>query len=126
MLNFLHRTILLLSLTVSTAIAANVPFDQANFNELMKQGKPVVLHFHADWCPTCRAQQVILDDLMIFPEFKDLPVLRVNYDKEKALLRTYKVLNQSTFIVFKNGKEVTRSTGETESKNISALLSQAK
>jgi len=126
MIIFLQRAFLLLFVTINISIAANVPFDQANFDQLLKQGKPVVLHFHADWCPTCRAQQAVLDDLMLFSEIKELPVLRVNYDKEKSLLRTYKVRNQSTFIVFKNGKEITRSTGETDSTKISELLSKAK
>jgi hypothetical protein len=54
-----------------------------------------------------------------------LTVLRADFDKEKKLLRTYKVRNQSTFIVFKNSKEVTRSTGETSKTGIAELLKKA-
>ena len=125
MIKFLQRTLLILSLGITTAFAANVPFVQGEFNQLMKQGKPVVLHIHASWCPVCRAQQAVLDELMPLPEFKNLPVLRADFDTEKALLRTYKVRNQSTFIVFKNGTEITRSTGETDKDAIAALLKQA-
>jgi len=125
MFNFLRRAFLIFAFAISPAIAANIPFDQANFNQLLQQGKPVVLHIHADWCPTCRAQQAVLDDLMPKAEFKDLPVLRVNFDKETKLLRTYKVRNQSTFIIFKNGKEISRSTGETDSSHIAELLKKA-
>ena len=84
-----------------------------------------MLHIHADWCPVCRAQDVVLDELMSLDEFNNLPVLRVNFDKEKSVLRTYKVRNQSTFIIFKNGKEVTRSTGETDKARITELLKKA-
>ncbi len=125
MVKFLRRAFLLFTLTIGTAFAANIPFEQANFDQLLKQGKPVVLHIHADWCPTCRAQDEVLKDLLPLDEFKNLPVLRVNFDTEKTLLRKYKVRNQSTFIVFKNGKEVTRSTGETDSMRIAALLKAA-
>ena len=125
MINFLYRSFFLFFLALGSAFAANIPFEQAQFDQLLHQGKPVVLHIHADWCPTCRAQQAVLDDLMPLPEFKNLPVLRVNFDSEKSLLRTYKVRNQSTFIVFKNGKEVTRSTGETDRDAIAALLKKA-
>lgn len=125
MITFLQRSFLVLLLTIGSAFAANVPFKQADFDQLLKQGKPVVLHIHAVWCPTCKAQQNVLDDLMPLPEFKDLPVLRADFDDEKALLKKYKVRNQSTFIVFKNGKEVTRSTGETDRDAIEALLKKA-
>lgn len=125
MIKFLHRSFLILAFAVSPAFAANTPFEQANFDQLIKQGKPVVLHIHADWCPVCRAQQAVLDELMSLAEFKDLAVLRADFDKEKSLLRKYKVRNQSTFIVFKNGKEVTRSTGETDKSSIAELLKKA-
>ena len=38
---FLYRSILLFTLTISSAFAANVPFKQADFDQLLKQGKPV-------------------------------------------------------------------------------------
>ena len=124
-MNFLYRTFLILVLAVSPALAANAPYEKDNFNQLLSQSKPVVLHVHADWCPVCRAQQEVLDELMQTAEFKNLPVLRVNFDKEKSVLKTYKVRNQSTFIVFKNGKEVARSTGETDKDRIVELLKKA-
>ena len=125
MLNFLRRTLLISALAISAAFAANMPFQQAGFDRLLKEGKPVVLHIHADWCPVCRAQDGVLGELMPLAEFKDLPVLRVDFDTEKSVLRKYKVRNQSTFIVFKNGKEVTRSTGETDKSLIAELLRKA-
>ncbi len=125
MINILRSTFLLLAFTVSAAFAANTPYKQAEFNQLLKDGKSVVLHIHADWCPTCRAQDAVLKDLLPMDEYKNLPVLRVDFDTEKTLLRKYKVRNQSTFIIFKNGKEVTRSTGETDSTRIAELLNKA-
>lgn len=125
MIKFLRYTFLLFVLTMGTTFAANIPFAQSNFDQLLKQGKPVVLHIHADWCPTCKAQQNVLDELMTTTEFKELPVLRADFDKETKLLRKLKVRNQSTFIIFKNGKEITRSTGETDKAGIANLLKQA-
>ena len=125
MIKLIYRTFLLFTLATSTVLAANMPFDQARFDQLLKDGKPVVLHIHADWCPVCRAQDAVLDDLLPMDEFKNLPVLRANFDTEKKLLRKYKVRNQSTFIMFKNGNEISRSTGETDSMRIAELLRKA-
>ena len=125
MIKLIYRTFLLFTLATSTVLAANMPFDQAKFDQLLKDGKPVVLHIHADWCPVCRAQDAVLDDLLPMDEFKNLPVLRANFDTEKKLLRKYKVRNQSTFIMFKNGNEISRSTGETDSMRIAELLRKA-
>ena len=125
MIKLIYRTFLLFTLATSTVLAANMPFDQAKFDQLLKEGKPVVLHIHADWCPVCRAQDAVLEDLLPMDEFKNLTVLRANFDTEKKLLRKYKVRNQSTFIMFKNGKDVSRSTGETDSTRIAELLRKA-
>ena len=125
MIKLIYRTFLLFTLATSTVLAANMPFDQARFDQLLKDSKPVVLHIHADWCPVCRAQDAVLDDLLPMDEFKNLPVLRANFDTEKKLLRKYKVRNQSTFIMFKNGNEISRSTGETDSMRIAELLRKA-
>lgn len=125
MIKLIYRTFLLFTLATSTVLAANMPFDQAKFDQLLKEGKPVVLHIHADWCPVCRAQDAVLEDLLPMDEFKNLIVLRANFDTEKKLLRKYKVRNQSTFIMFKNGKEISRSTGETDSTHIAELLRKA-
>lgn len=112
-------------LFLAPAFAAEQPFDQTTFNQLLTQNKPVVVHVHASWCPVCRAQQKILDELLPKPEYAQLTVFKADFDTEKALLRKYKVRNQSTFLVFKNGKEVDRSTGDTDQASISKLLKEA-
>ena len=46
-----------------------------------------------------------------------------NFDTEKALKRALGVTQQSTIVVFKDGKEVARSTGDTQ-EEISRLCSR--
>lgn len=105
--------------------AAEVPFDQAQYDSMRAAGKPVAVVFHADWCPTCRAQAPILKDLAQTPELKPVTLYVANYDTEKALKKSLGVTQQSTIVVFKNGKESARSTGDTRRDSLAALLRQA-
>jgi thioredoxin 1 len=117
----------LLVLTVSggAALAAEVPFNQAQFDQSIATGKPTVVYLHADWCPTCRVQQPIVDRLSKEPGLKSVTIFVADFDKETALEKSLKVTEQSTFVVFKQGKEVTRSTGQTQEPVIRATLQQA-
>lgn len=108
-----------------TVIAGEVPFDQKTFDDLRAAGKPAVAHFHAAWCPTCKAQQRVLVELLSDPEFKNLTVLSVDFDTERALRSALNVSKQSTFVVFKGNKEVGRSTGDTRGANIAELFRKA-
>jgi thiol-disulfide isomerase/thioredoxin len=81
--------------------------------------------FHADWCPTCRAQAPILKKLTQSPEFKGITLFVANFDTEKVLERSLGVSKQSTIVVFKDGKEAARSTGETQYDSLREILSRA-
>lgn len=105
--------------------AAEVPFEQAQYTHDVAAGKPVVVYLHADWCPTCRAQKPIVDRLSKEPGFSGVTIFVADFDKETALEKSLKVSQQSTFVVFRQGHEVTRSTGQTSEPAIRAVLQQA-
>jgi thiol-disulfide isomerase/thioredoxin len=107
------------------APAAEVPFNQAQFDAARAAGQPVAVVFHADWCPTCRAQAPVLKDLAQSPELKSLTLYIANFDTEKSLKKSLGVTQQSTIVVFKNGKESARSTGDTQQDSLAALLRHA-
>lgn len=112
-------------LLVGSAAAAEVPFNQAQYAQAVATGKPVVVYLHADWCPTCRAQQPIVDRPSKEASLKDVTIFVADFDKETALEKSLKVSQQSTFVVFKQGREVARSTGQTSETAIRAVLEQA-
>ena len=107
------------------ASGGEMSFSQKMFDDLRAAGKPVVVHVHAVWCETCIEQARVVTPLLATPEFKDLTLLRADFDKEKALLKSLKVVNRSTFVAFKGTTEVGRSTGETNKERIAALLRKA-
>ncbi len=100
-------------------------FTEAAFEAAQKAGKPILIDIAAPWCPTCKAQAPILNELAAEPKFKDLEVFTVDFDNQKSALRTFKAQTQSTLIVFKGAAEVGRSVGDTSKASIEALLAKS-
>lgn len=105
--------------------ATSMPFEQAAFDKAVAAGGPVIVQFHADWCPTCKAQAPLVKQELAEPKMKAVTFFIANFDTEKDLKKALKVSTQSTFVVFKGGKEVTRSTGQTTLGAIDATFSKA-
>ena len=59
------------------------------------------------------------------PDYKNVVFYQLDYDNQKDLLKALKVRSQSTIIVYKNGKEVARATGDTKEAALSKLTRQA-
>ncbi len=104
------------------AHAVGESYTQEKLDALNKTGKPVLVFIYADWCPTCRAQEKVLEKLFGTDEFRGITTLRVDFDAQRKVVRSFGVRYQSTLIVFKNGKEVGRMTGETDSGRIAEFL----
>jgi thiol-disulfide isomerase/thioredoxin len=112
-----------LSTLAGMATAGEIkPFSQAEFDRLTHAGQPVVVDVSATWCPTCKAQKPILEKLMQQPAYKDVTMLKVDFDSEKSTLREFKVGMQSTLIGFKGVKEAARSVGDTTEAGLEGLI----
>ena len=123
----LTRSIIAAVLFASGALAHALeikPYSAQALAEAQKANQPVALHFHADWCPTCRAQEKVLQSLKAEPGL-DVTVLVANYDTEKALKRQFKVNAQSTLVVLRGQKEAARLVGDTSATGIRSALKSA-
>ncbi|ROH86339.1 thioredoxin [Pseudomethylobacillus aquaticus] len=122
----LFRTLILICMMLAGSAYANPGhYEASRFESLQNAGTPTLLHVHADWCSTCRTQAPILGSLLKMPEYSGIQALQVSFDDQKDVLKQFNVRRQSTLIVFKNGKEVGRSTGDTSRLSIERLLQQA-
>jgi thioredoxin 1 len=97
------------------------PYSAAALAEAQKADKPVAVHFHADWCPTCKAQTATLQKLKSEPGL-EMTVLVADYDNEKDLKMRFNVRGQSTLVVLKGKKEITRLIGDTSADGIRTAL----
>ena len=89
-------------------------YDAAEFMMAQKKGKTIVVDVYADWCPTCRAQAPILEELRTEKQSSDVLFVKVNFDKEKAFLRLNRIPRQSTVLVFNGMDEAARSIAQTD------------
>jgi len=97
-------------------------FDDQSFKQAQAAGKTILVDVTASWCPTCRQQRPIVEQ--IEKEKPNLVVYEVDFDTAKDTLKRFRVQQQSTLIVFKGSKEVGRSTGDTDPARIRALVRQ--
>jgi thioredoxin 1 len=102
---------------------AGQPFDAKAFQSAQAAEKAVLVDVTASWCPTCRQQRPIVEQ--IEKERPDLVVYEVDFDRAKDVLKQFRVQYQSTLIVFRGTKEVARSTGETDPALIQAMIAKA-
>jgi thiol-disulfide isomerase/thioredoxin len=124
----IFRTVWFATLLVACSglsVADEMPFDQAHYEAMHNNGKPFAVAFHANWCPTCRAQAPVLKELTQTREFSSITLFVANFDTEKVLERSLGVTKQSTIVVFKDGKESARSTGDTQRESLAELWRHA-
>lgn len=120
----IFATALLLTASTTTFALDIKPFTAQTLKAEQQAGKPVTLHFHANWCPTCRAQE------KIFQQWKgdaSVPgtLLIVDYDNEKDLKKQLGIRTQSTVITYRGSVEKSRLAGETDADKLRAALLSA-
>jgi len=115
---------LLFAAAVTTQALDIKPYSAAALADAQKANRPVALHFHASWCPTCRAQDHAFQALQS-DKTLNVTVLQADYDTETALKQKLGVQAQSTLIVYHGAVEKTRATGETDTEKLRTLLKTA-
>jgi thiol-disulfide isomerase/thioredoxin len=98
------------------------PFAMADFQAAQKAGQSIIVEIAADWCPTCKVQAPIIQNLTSAAPMDKVRVFTVNFDSQKDAVRALKATSQSTLIGFKGAKETGRSIGDTRADSIKALV----
>jgi thioredoxin 1 len=102
----------------------NVPTvtDDAFAAEVLEAEQPVLVDFTAAWCPPCRVMKPVLQELVA--ERPELRVVQLDVDTEQRTAAQYGVLSMPTFILFRDGREVTRLVGARPKRRLEAELAE--
>lgn len=79
------------------------------FAELVKQDKPILLDFYADWCGPCKTLLPIVDDLA--KENEDFEIVKINVDNNQELASQFQVRSIPALFFIKDKIVVDRIQG---------------
>ena len=82
----------------------------ANFEELVNSGKPMVVDFWAEWCGPCRMVVPIIDELATEYEGK-VTIGKMDVDNNNDVVAQFGIRNIPTILFFKNGEVVDKQVG---------------
>jgi len=82
----------------------------ANFQELIKGDKPLVVDFWAEWCAPCKMITPFVEELAHKYEGK-VAIGKLNVDDNDEVVGRFGVRNIPTILFFKNGKLMDKHVG---------------
>ena len=82
-----------------------------DYTQEIKSAPVVLVEFYATWCPPCRKMMPIMEDIKTLLA-DNLKVLQFDIDQNEDLANEMRVQSLPTFILYSDGEEVMRETGE--------------
>ncbi len=82
-----------------------------NLQEMLNGSRPTLVEFYATWCPHCQRMMPIVAQLQ-HEVGERANIIQFDGDQNESLVDQYKVRSYPTWILFKDGQEVWRDSGE--------------
>lgn len=81
------------------------------YTELINSTPVVLVEFYATWCPHCRRMMPVIEEIKELLADK-VDVYQFDIDENQEIADFENVRSTPTFIIYKNGKQAWRESGE--------------
>lgn len=81
------------------------------YTELINSTPVVLVEFYATWCPHCRRMMPVIEEIKELLVDK-VDVYQFDIDENQEIADFENVSSTPTFIIYKNGKQAWRESGE--------------
>lgn len=92
-----------------------------NYTTLINQAPVVLVEFYASWCPHCQRMMPVVEQVKELLG-QAVPVVQLDIDDNKDAANEAEVESIPTFLVYKDGREEWRHSGEIDGNDLLAKV----
>lgn len=82
-----------------------------NYDELIQTSPVVVVEFYATWCPHCQRMMPVVEEIKELLDGQ-AEIYPLDIDQNAEISEEQGVESTPTFIIYRNGREMWRQSGE--------------
>lgn len=92
-----------------------------DINDILNGSQPVLFEFYAIWCAHCQKMMPVVEDLKELYDGR-AHIIQIEGEAHENLMKEFKVKSFPTWILYKDGQEVWRDSGEKPASELEDMI----